>query len=45
MTVDGEKEIITRLEFLRREEGRKGSYQTVSRGTVPSEGGRGSRLF
>lgn len=45
MTVDGKKEIITRLEFLRREEGKKGSYQDCKQRDCSSGGGGGSCLL
>ena len=41
----GEKEIITRLEFLRREEGKKGSYQDCKQRDCSSEGGGGTHLL
>jgi len=39
------KEIITRLEFLRREEGKKGSYQDCKQRDCSSGGGGGSCLL
>ena len=41
----GKKEIITRLEFLRREERKKGTYQDCKQRDCSSEGGGGSRLL
>ena len=40
-----ENEIIIRLEFLRKEEGKKGSYQNCRQRDCSSEGGGGSCLL